>query len=386
MAVIMMVIALAIVMILAIRIVIVMVFVIMRMNVFLDVSPAMLRFGTVLAGMMAIVMMIIIVMMIVMVMVIMIVMMIVMVMVIMIVMMIVMFVMFVMVIMHRFHGTDETGLQRPLAELRFTAADHRAKHVGLIRQLARSGPVTDRFHNHLRQAGAELVHYGRDYARSSRRGQFHPMGGRSNGQAAHHLQRGRSRHRINPVVAAHRARTERYGRGDNPLNLQRIKGQGNADHVDDRIDGPHLVEMHLFHWNSVDFRLCRPDFPENRLAQGLNPFAKAGFGDMADNFRVMPMMGRRMRRIRQHVHLQGGDAAFLHPAPFDRERFNLEPGQFLFNVAAVRSGIDQSGERHIPADAGEAVQIQNAHSFTTFLSCFCSGEPHSNRLRSRCRC
>ena len=287
---------------------------------------------------------------------------------------IVMMMMMMMMMLVRMNvlGVNKLMSRRPLRHIRIGRADDDAQHVRPVRQVARTGSVADRFDDHLRQSGGEAACESRYDAGAGRRRHLHLVVGLRDRQPAHHLERGRRRDRIQAVIAAHRSRSERHGGAVYVIGIERIERERDADHVDDRIDRADFVKMHLFERNAVNFAFGDADFFENGQAVRCNPLVKAGGFDHPHDVRIMAMMRRRLVRIEHDVHFQSGNAFFVHPFPFQRERFDANFLQLGFDVSPVGARIDERGQRHVAANARETIEIDDSHvDLTTFSTYFC---------------
>lgn len=269
-------------------------------------------------------------------------------------------VMMMVVRMHRLVNMRMGG--RPFRDIRVDRADDDPQHVRLVRQIARPGAVADRFHDHRRQPFGEIVHDGRNDARPGRCRHFHRVIGLRDRQSAHHLERSRGGNRIQPVVAAHRSRAERHGGAVYIFGLQRIERKRDADDVDDRIDRADLVKVHVFNRNAVNFPFGDADFFEDSQAVSCSPFAEARAADHANDVRIMAMVRRRLVRIEDDIHFQSGDAFLVDAFPFQLERLDAYFLQLALHVRPIGAGIDQCGQRHIAANAGETIEIYDSHS------------------------
>lgn len=260
---------------------------------------------------------------------------------------------------------------RPFCDIGVSRADDDAQHVRLVRQIARSGAVTDRLYDHRRKTFGEIVHDGGYDSRAGRSRHLHRIVGRGDREPAHHFERGRCGYRIQAVVASDRSRAERDGSAINRLGLQRIERQRDADYVDDRIDRAYLVEMHLLERNAVDFALGDADFFEYGQAVRGDPLVKAGGLDHFDDIRVMPVPGRRIVRIERYVHLERGNPFFVYSLPRQLERLDANFLQLALDISPIGAGVYKRGQRHIAANAGEAIEIYDSHAtFTTFSTYF----------------
>ena len=64
--------------------------------------------------------------------------------------------------------------------------------------------------------------------------------------------------------AVHKPAAAQFDRGRvNRLNSEFLEADGSPDDVDDRIEGPHLVEMYFFNRRVMDFRLRFRHFHED---------------------------------------------------------------------------------------------------------------------------
>lgn len=242
------------------------------------------------------------------------------------------------------------------------------QHVGLIRQVARPRAVADRFDDHRRQSARKVVHDRCDDACACRRRHFHRIGGRRDRQPAHHFQRGRSRNRINAVIAFDRARAERHRRAVDRLRLQGVERQRDADDIGDRINRPDFMEMHFFQRQAVDFAFRNGDFFEDRQTVCRHPFVEARAPDQLDDVGIMSMIRRRMCRIDDDIQLQGRDAFFVDALPAQLERLYADFAQLALNVVPVRSCVHERAQRHVTANPGEAIEIKNPHGSYSRLS------------------
>lgn len=240
-------------------------------------------------------------------------------------------------------------------------ADNDPQDVRLIRKIPGTGPVADRFDNHRRQPFAELVGQPADDSCAGRRRHFHRIRGWSDRQSLHHFQRRWRGDRVDAVIAAYRPRTERNRRADDFLDLERVDRKRYADDIDDGVDGADFVEVNRFDRNIMYFGLGDRNFLENRQAQLDDALIKAGAVNDLDNFRIVTVMFGRTVRVEQHIHFHGRDAAFVHALPFKGERLDVDFPQLLVDVIAIGSSVDQRRQRHIPANAGKAIQITYFH-------------------------
>lgn len=295
-----------------------------------------------------------------------------MVMVMMVVMLMIVIVMMVMMLAgKRLFGMNMLA-GRPFRDICVCRTYDDAQHVRLARQVARPGAVADRFDDHRRKPFGEIVHDGGYDSRTGRSRHLHRIVGRGDRKPAHHFERCRRGYRIQAMVASDRSRAERDRGAINRLGLQRIERQRDADHVDDRIDRAYFVEMHLLERNAVDLALGDSDFFEYGQTVRGDPLVKAGGLDHFDDIRVMPVLGRPVVRIERYVHLERGNPSFVYTLPLQLERLDANFLQLALDIRPIGAGVYERGQRHIAANAGEAIEINDSHAtFTTFSTYFC---------------
>lgn len=174
------------------------------------------------------------------------------------------------------------------------------------------------------------------------------------------------------MIAAYRSRSERHGGTVDELGLKRIERQSYTDHIDDGVNRANLVKMHLFERNAVNFTFGDADFFEDGQRISCYLFVKSGGLNQLDDIRVMPVMCWSMFWIKRNVHFQRGYASFVDALPLQLERLDPDFLQFAFDISFIGACVDQRGQRHIAANAGETIEIYDTHeSFTTFSTYFC---------------
>src|ERR1700690_3592599 len=74
-----------------------------------------------------------------------------------------------------------------------------------------------------------------------------------------------------------------------------------------------------------------------------------------------PTLSRRIfLPIHDHIDFGRGDAAAVYFRNF-QARANVQGGYGFFEKSGRDSGVDEGSEEHVAADAGEAVEVGNAH-------------------------
>jgi len=163
------------------------------------------------------------------------------------------------------------------------------------------------------------------------------------------------------VIALDRARAERDGGAIDVFRLQRVESQRNADYVYDRIDRADFVEMDFLDRNAMYFAFRDADLFEYGKAERGDAFVEACGLDQTDDVGVVAVILRFMIRVERYVHFERRDAFFVHSAPFQREWLDADFLQLAFYVSLIGSRVDQGGQRHVAANAGEAIEIYDSH-------------------------
>ncbi len=145
-----------------------------------------------------------------------------------------------------------------------------------------------------------------DEQRARRRQQL-ALAGAVDGHARHEPRRGRRRHREGPVRHRHRAGADVERRGHEALGLEPGEREDAAHDVDDRVDRPDLVEVDLLGRRAVDRGLGLGQPPEERGDALLEGGVERRAVEQRQDVVEVPV--RMARRLGDHVHLGGGEAA-----------------------------------------------------------------------------
>jgi hypothetical protein len=169
---------------------------------------------------------------------------------------------------------------------------------------------------------------------------------------------GGRRYRNDPVARSREARAHRQRRDHQGADVQLIERPRRAHDVDDRIDRPDLVEMHVLARRAMDFglglRQCLKD--RGRIASGAR--AQAGARDHREDFAQMAL---RLRLAHLDLELDRPDSADFLVAGRDAIAMQPEPAHRAIECARVRPRVDQRAHHHIAAQARKCVEICRLH-------------------------
>ena len=281
-------------------------------------------------------------------------------------------------------------------------ASENQKKVQEAFEVVASGSVADAMDAHdgrLAEGGGERT----DEGCSGGGDQLYLRVGRVGGQAAEEVRRRRGGDGEVPVGAVDGASTD-VERGAEPsVNGEGMDACGGGYDVDDSVDCAYLVEVDLFDVYVVDFGFGGSEELEG-MDRGLLYFVGqiAGLDDLADCAQVASVMvmgflfgffvvsvrlcmvvsvrvvvGVRVMSFGRGVFLGGlgsvedvdagrGDAAAVDF--FDLEGgTEIEGGDGVVEDLGGESGVEESAEEHVSADAGKAVEIGDAHG--VIVSC-----------------
>ncbi len=201
------------------------------------------------------------------------------------------------------------------------------------------------------------------------------------GQELHHRRR---RVGQEAVGGADHARTGGHRAGRHLVDAEDLEGRGHPDDVDDGVDAAQLVEVHGLGRAPVDASLDLGQRGEGGAGPGQHPLGQPGLLEEARD--VGPGADHRRGR-RVHHHAGGTDAVALGGLDLEgppRHRDPLDEGPHLVGVGA---GVDEGAERHVPGDAGEAVEPgERAPAVSHGRRGHRGVGPRRRRRRSRCRC
>ena len=219
--------------------------------------------------------------------------------------------------------------------------------------------------------------------------------------AAEDLERCKRGNREAPMRAIDPAPAIREFRNDDAIDLQVLDADAGADDVRDGIQGADLVKSHLFGRLAMDLALGDGDAAEDADRAGFDERGKiARFDQAADLGKasaagivvmvVVTFVGRMGMLVLVGVHaamlmlmlmlmlvvlilrMDVGrsfmDAepdsfhilAFL-PLEMHVEISDVELREFPFEGGRIDAGVAESADRHVAADAGKAIEIQDSH-------------------------
>ncbi len=146
---------------------------------------------------------------------------------------------------------------------------------------------------------------------------------------------------------------------DDGVGSEQIESDGGSDDVDYRVDGADFVEVYGVDGGTVHVGFGQSDGEEDFASESF-----LGFGDPVGPIEQSLDIGHVSMSVLFGVNdldVSRSETAFLHGLAFEPHVIELDrvdPGPNQFDVDA---GIDQSGERHVAADSGRAVEVGDAH-------------------------
>ena len=236
-------------------------------------------------------------------------------------------------------------------------ADDHLYHVGPSGGVGATGAVADRRHVHRRQR-PERCGEGDEGGDTRRRRQLQIGVDTDHGHVARGEQPGHRRRRVGQAAVGRRDRAPagRHGTGDELVDLQRRQGGGDADDVDDGVDGADLVELHVPGIDTVDGSFGGGEGVEHRLRPVADEVGQVGgLEQLAD-------LPRRAVRVvvvvvDDDVGPRGRHAAALHPLEGQRVAVDTQTTERLVHRAGVGAGVDEGAEEHVAGDAGAALHV-----------------------------
>ena len=92
------------------------------------------------------------------------------------------------------------------------------------------------------------------------------------------------------MLTVDRPRTDIERRGNDAIRGEPLEGEHGANDIDDRVDGPHLVQVYLFHRHLVDSRLDLREPGEQADGTSLGDSGQTGAIDEGRNVAQTPVM------------------------------------------------------------------------------------------------
>jgi hypothetical protein len=168
---------------------------------------------------------------------------------------------------------------------------------------------------------------------------------------------------------------------------ERFCADGGADDIDEGVDGSDFVEVDLVDGAVVDFGFGGSESFEDADCGGFGGARDVGGGDDGADFGeaasvrmgvgVRGMMsagamlslfpedlaGKIFFSIGVNVDFGGGDAVAGDAGNFELGA-EVEGGDGFFEKVGGDTGVEESAEKHVSADAGKAVEVGKAHGKT----------------------
>ena len=209
-------------------------------------------------------------------------------------------------------------------------------------------------------SGPKLDRQRRRKRRARRRSQFHRRSSRIHGHAG----------QASPAVAG-------AGTGNVPcsvstvplptliggnvhfLHTHQIQRDACTHDIGDRIRRAHFVKVNLLDRHAVDLGFGLPQLLEHRAGVALCPCSQRSRVDHLQNVRKMTMLARRL--VQMDAKLRSGDSSAGSLLNLI-SRPGFKAPQCIHDVAARRTRVHQSADRHIAADSRKRVQITDLHA------------------------
>ncbi len=240
-------------------------------------------------------------------------------------------------------------------------ADDHLHDVGSSGGVGAAGAVADRRHRHRRQR-PERRGEGGEGGDTGRRRQLEVRvdadgGHRPPGEQGSD---GRRRVRQGAVGGGDRPRPDGDRSGDHLVDRQRLEGGGDADDVDDGVDGADLVELDIVGIDAVDRALGLGERVEHRLGTAAHAFGQVGAAEQLANVTGGPVLVAVPGSFDDDVRPRRRHAAALHTLERQRVAVDAEPGEGGEHGLAVGAGVDEGAEQHVAGDAGAALRVGDA--------------------------
>ena len=256
-------------------------------------------------------------------------------------------------------------LQRRPFGVRRTVQTEDAKGVGDIALPSSKPPAFD--HERPRRKRPEFVRKHRREQRPRRRHALHRLSRYKDRRAFEQRARRRRRNRQKAVGALHRPRPHVQRRTDHATGREALKQHERPQDIHEAIDRPHLVKVNLLGRHAVNAPLRLGQASERRRAALLHERGKTASLDDIENVAQMPVRMMLMRRDLDPVAGQTAARAARNADVHIRHVQRRRNGSRKRRRKLLRSfkPIDHVKHRpdcHISRDAGETVEIQNAHT------------------------
>jgi hypothetical protein len=160
------------------------------------------------------------------------------------------------------------------------------------------------------------------------------------------------RHLDRPAPDVHRRRRE-------TLDAQKLEPDARAHDIHDCVNRADLMKVYTLDWNVVDARLGLRKPRENLQRAVFDSVAETRAAYYFLNIRKMTMMMLLSRQTNDGAC--GADTGAVNFLEARLVAFNVEKLKLLRERALLYSRADQCAERHIAADACEAVEVKSPH-------------------------
>jgi hypothetical protein len=155
-----------------------------------------------------------------------------------------------------------------------------------------------------------------------------------------------------------RAAPDVQRRRSEPFDAQQLEADARADDIYNRVERAHLVKMNLFDRHIMNARFRFRESRKDLRGAGLNTDAQARAFDELENLAQTPVV---MLLARPHVRAHGADARALNLLELHLKVADIKPRQLLRERTAVRPGAHKRAQRHVAADTGKAIEVEQTH-------------------------
>ncbi len=145
------------------------------------------------------------------------------------------------------------------------------------------------------------------------------------------------------------------------LDTERLQRRAGADDVDDGVDRPDLVELHVVGGRAVHLRFDFGEHAERGLGAVTNSLRQIGGVDQLADRPVATVVVIIVER--DNAGLGGGEAAAHDVVERQVVSIEVEPTDDVGDHARVGAGIDQGCHRHVAGGAGKAVEPRRSGHF-----------------------
>ncbi len=136
-----------------------------------------------------------------------------------------------------------------------------------------------------------------------------------------------------------------------------------SDDVDDRVNGAHFVQVHLFRRDTVDRALHFGECGERGERASAHGSRKRRALDDPTDLLEMATVGLRRD---PEIHLRARDARPLDALDAHRHAVEAKPGRQRTEPIGIEAGVHQRPEHHVARDAAEWVEDRDLHSMETY--------------------